>query len=280
MLIQGDEKTPPSVGVYSLPEDDPQKTIFSMKVTNESENEVSFIPILTTRKRTLSGPTVHTKEAEKTTLKSKESTTLEFFRPALTKPESYLTSLTLHEPETKTQISNMLNFRWIISGQVDAEILYVKTDKNIYEKGETAQITVHYTGPADYKVKGGDGEISVEIKDSKGSSIGLGSVPVSLDKSGEATISITLAEAAVNPILTASISRQGETLDSYELSIESGASSSQKTESPKMVSAPPQKTSSFSSCFIFASIIVVIATFLFVRKYKKNSPEDPQIPQE
>jgi len=109
-----------------------------------------------------------------------------------------------YDTETEEEISSLIYFRWIISGQDDAEILYVNPDKDSYKSGEEAKIDVQLTGPAHtysedtYLIPSEQGIVEVSLFNQDDELMCQGNQEVSLE-SGQVSVKCVVSENLVDP---------------------------------------------------------------------------------
>ena len=213
-ILKDGQNLSPGAGVYYQPEEIAE-VVFD--VINDSKFTITAFPKIITYKRNVSGTIINTQEEKGIILKPAEKRTLKISLPRLEKPESYLSEVRFYDSDSLEPISNSIYFRWIISGP-DAEILFSNLNKDSYEEGEEAEVQIQFTGPADFRVEGGEGEIKVYLFDEKGKLVGQKEKKIEL-KSGQIIVKVPLEERVDNPKVLTEIIKEGNILDQYEFQI-------------------------------------------------------------
>jgi len=192
-------------------------------VSNNSSFTISAFYKIITYKRSI-GQILKEEKKENLILKPGEKQTINTNLSKMTEPESYLSEIRFYNSEEEP-ISNSIYFRWIISGEEDAEILFVNPDKDSYQAGEEADIWVQYTGPAHFELEDvKEGVLMVDLYDKDGSLVGQGEKNIEL-KPGQAIISVGLEKDVSNLVIETKIVKQGNILDEYEIQLKQAKAS-------------------------------------------------------
>jgi hypothetical protein len=210
-ILKGGEKLNPGGGVGYQPGEIPQ-VIFD--VSNQSNFTISAFYKIITYKRNV-GQIISEVEKENFVFKPKEKKTITTELPQFFKPDSYLSEIKFFDSETRQPISNSVEFRWVIEGEEDAEILSVAPEKDSYTAGESAKIKVQYTGPAHGdEEKPGEGKISINLYDEEGRLIGKKEENIKL-KSGEKIFEVPIIQSGKVAKIETSIKDRDKILDEY-----------------------------------------------------------------
>jgi hypothetical protein len=240
-------------------------------VQNNSKQEFQAVPVLNIWEFAKNRPLIATTKGTPVTIKKGQN---RFSFPVVTasKPEAYAVELILENPTGSTQISNILEYRWVVTGP-SAEISTIRVVKPVFTKGEILSANVEVVGSADRKtivkaqlaldVLSG----STVIASNKSDFVELNSRPKSYD------VSVGLASDVTNPTIRVRvIDEKGTVLDE---------DSSQITGSPKSSQVTPSKTGNTNSktsrttliilgVAILILAIVLIIVFVIIFKGKKN----------
>jgi hypothetical protein len=249
-ILKNGEKLAPGGGVDFNPNETPQ-IIFDAK-NKTSFNLAGFIKV-TTYKRKEGGEIVSEEKKESVALNSQETKTIKTTLPSLAKPDTYLSKVQILNEKNRA-ISNPIYFRWVVKGENDAEVLFIQSQKNSFNKGEIAKIKVQFTGPAHEKEIPDKGMLKVKILNEKGEIVGEGEKVVDL-KSGEEIVDVYVRKDVENPKIVTEILKEKELLDKYEVEF--------KKEAPKEVSQEKEtpKTSFWKenqTIIIFSGVILII----------------------
>ncbi len=229
ILGKNQEKLHPGAGVYYQPGETPQ-IIFD--VSNDSNSTITAYPQIITYKRNEGGKIIKIQKEKEITFDPSSQKTLTYSLPSLTTPDTYLSKVTLFEKSTNQPISNSIYFRWIVSSPDDAEILFVKTDKNSYQANEKAKIEISYTGPADIRVGGGKAQLQIKMFDQKGNLVGEVQKEIDL-KVGTEIIEVPVKRKVENPKIEVAIVKNGKILDSHKIETAAKVSLGEKPEEKK-----------------------------------------------
>jgi len=267
-IVKDGVKLSPGGGVDYKSEEIPQ-IIFD--INNGSNFTVVVFPKIITYKRS-QGQFLRGDKGVDIILKPGEKQTIETFLPQLTNPESYLSEIRLYDVETQEEISNSIYFRWIISGQDDAEILYVNPDKDSYKSGEEAKIDVQLTGPAHtysedtYLIPSEQGIVEVSLFNQDDELMCQGNQEVSLE-SGQVSVKCVVSENLVDPKIETKIIKNDKTLDNYKFEVKSKDISSEGSSEEKISFFEKNKK---IILFIFVSFILIMM-IIFYFKNRKGS---------
>jgi hypothetical protein len=259
-ILKGGEKLSPGGGVGYQPGEIPQ-VIFD--VSNQSNFTISAFYKIITYKRNV-GEVLNEVEKEKFVFEPKEKKTITTELPQLSKPDSYLSEIKFFDSETKQPISNSVEFRWVIEGEEDAEILSVAPEKDSYSAGESAKVKIQYTGPAHGdEEKPKEGKISINLYDEEGRLIGKKEENIKL-KSGEKIFEVPIIQSGKIAKIETSIKDRDKILDEYL----------QKIKREKILEVSPKKEVGIlekGKIIILSLLIVLIMVFVFylLKKFKK-----------
>ena len=240
-------------------------------VNNDSNFTVVAFPKIITYKRN-QGQFLQENKGADIILKPEQKQTIEAFLPQLTDPESYLSEVRLYDTETEEEISSLIYFRWIISGQDDAEILYVNPDKDSYEAGEEAEIDIQITGPAHtysedtHLIPAEEGVVEVSLFNQEDELMCQGNQEVSLE-SGQVSVSCVVSEDLVNPKIETKIIKNDKILDDYKFEVESKNIPSEGSSEEKISFFEKNKK---IILFIFIGFILIMI-IIFYFKNRKGS---------
>jgi len=214
VIVKDGEELSAGAGVYYDPG---QTATIQFKVSNGSGFTMTASPNIVTYNRNVGPDTVNKKTETAVVLNPGESKTLSFSLPATNIPETYISEVTMVDPASGETVSNVLLFRWIISGE-SARALFVTSDKEAYAAGEEAKINVQYNGPADHEVDGGTGTLDIKLTDSQGVVVGKVSQPIEL-KPGSVTVPVPVEKSVDNFKIETTIEKDGKGFDKYEVEV-------------------------------------------------------------
>lgn len=194
--------------------------------------------------------------------------------PVLTaeKPEAYAAELALQNEAGTTQISNVLSYRWVVTGP-SAEISSVRITKPVFNKGETFGAEVEAVGSADRQttVKA-QIELSVQngntvIASNKSEFVTLNSRPKSY------AVTVGLNSDVKNPTIRTRIIDENGTVLDEDLSQITG---SPKTKQFLPVSNTANSKSSQGASVILTIVVAILALIIIVAVFMiikgKNKP--------
>jgi hypothetical protein len=259
-ILKGGEKLSPGGGVGYQPGEIPQ-VIFD--VSNQSNFTISAFYKIITYKRNV-GEVLNDVEKEKFVFKPKEKKTITTELPQFFKPDSYLSEIKFFDSETKQPISNSVEFRWVIEGEEDAEILSVAPEKDSYSAGESAKVKIQYTGPAHGdEEKPKEGKISINLYDEEGRLIGKKEEKIKL-KSGEKISEVPIIQSGKIAKIETSIKDGDKILDEYL----------QKVRKEKIPEVSPKKEVGIfeKGKIIIPSLLIIlimVVVFYLLKKFKK-----------
>ena len=238
-------------------------------INNSSSFTVTAFPKIITYKRS-QGQFLQENRIANVILNPGQRQTIEAVLPQLTTPESYLSEIRLYDSETEEEISNSIYFRWIISGQDDAEILFVNPDKDSYVAGEEAIIDIQITGPAHtysddtplIPAEGGSIEVSLFNQDDE--LICQGNKEVNLESS-QVSVNCSIEKDVINPRVETKIIKNDKTLDEYKFNVESQVI-------PEKISEEPSFFEKNKKVILFVIIsLIIIAMIVFYFKNRRGS---------
>ena len=270
-IVKDDVPLSPGGGVDYQPSEIP-KIIFD--VINNSSFTITAFPKITTYKRNI-GQLLQEDKKDGIILAPGEKQTIKTTLPQLINPESYLSEVKFYDTENEESISSSIYFRWIISGQDDAEILFVNPDQDSYSAGEDVIMDVLITGPAHtYSaetplIEAEKGIVEFSIFSQEDESICQGSQEIDIESS-KVSVSCVASKDVVNPKIETKIVKNDKVLDNYEFEV----------KSKDLISEDPieEKISFFKKneeiiffVFIGLALIVIIMITIFYFKVGKKS---------
>ncbi|MDI6883500.1 MAG: hypothetical protein QMC93_03545 [Patescibacteria group bacterium] len=263
-IVKDSQDLSPGGGVYYQPGEIPE---IRFDVTNNSGFTIIAFSKVITYKRNV-GQFLNEIEKEGLILQPAAKQTIKTVLPQLDKPETYLSEVRLYDSNTKEPVSNSIYFRWIISGEEDAEILFVNLDKDSYHVGEEAKVQIQFTGPAHFEMEGGEGIIEVKLLNQEEKLVGEEKKAIKLEV-GQVTINVPVKENTDNPKVVAQIVKEGKTLDQYEF----------QTRPLEEETKEPEKVSFFEKISFFEKnkkliisliiIILILGVIIYYLKTKK-----------
>ena len=182
------------------------------RISNPNNLSLSALTKITIYERATSDTKIESLTKTEITLKSQESLNLIYDLPLYEKPESYLAELQFFDKKDQS-LSNKLFFRWVVIGQ-SGEIIEARTDRESYQKGETAKITICITGPADVVTEPGEGEVTVALLSPENVLVGKAQKKINLSN-GCPTITIPINEDVSHPIVKVELKKDNVILDDY-----------------------------------------------------------------
>jgi hypothetical protein len=145
LTVEGDEKK------YDLNQgvdvDSNEKLSLVCKLENKTGRDVTVVPSLATFGRSVFGNFVREDSLTPIVLKSKETKELTLVVPKIEKPQAYDAVLLLRD-EKKAVLSSYLKFHYVVRG-ASGTIQNTTLDKDYYQKGEVASVSVFWTESAD-----------------------------------------------------------------------------------------------------------------------------------
>jgi len=192
------------------------KLLLTCTLTNHFPTEVTFSPHFATYRRAALGGDMVKEETtdESFTIIAKETKEIALTIPVMSLPQAYDTVLTLQKKDSGEDLSNSITAHYVTRGK-SATISNVSIDKNTYNKGDTAQITVTWSGAADNfpdaRSEGTDvGPVTLTASLTSGADDECSS-PVSKTLNVGAsveTLSAQVSQKCVSPTVTATITDQ------------------------------------------------------------------------
>ncbi len=254
-----------AAGVYYQPG---EVAAIQFEVVNESGFTISAIPSVITYNRNVGGEVIGKRDEAGIVIEANNKKTVTYALSKTNIPETYLSEVKLLDPSTREIISNVLLFRWIISGE-SARTLYVSSDKLAYRAGDEARINIQYNGPADHEIEGGTGTLNVKLSNSKNIVIGEAIQQIEL-KPGSVTVDIPVKESVDKFKIGVAISKGNKGFDNYEIKI------MPEGEQWDEVAAPIQtqeKDNGLKGKFIFGAValVLLIISIGIVSRKKKGA---------
>ncbi len=182
------------------------------RIQNPSKEVLRAAPKITIFERDTSQLRIEAKGQAEITLKPQQSLDLTYTLPLYEKPESYLAELQFFDKENLS-LSNKLFFRWVVIG-LSGEIIEATANKEKYQKGETAEITVFITGPADIATEPGQGEVEVTLLSPDNILVGKNKKTIDLSK-GYHTLTVPIERDISQPIIKVELKKENIVLDDY-----------------------------------------------------------------
>jgi len=201
-------------GVYYNPGETPN---IRFTINNDSGFTISAYPRITTYLRNPGAEIIDKTVENALVIDSGAHQTANYTLAKITNPETYISEVKLYDGKTGLPVSNSVFFRWIISGP-GAQVLGTDTDKNFYQAGETAKVTVAYNGPADYKIDGGKGVVESKIVSSDGTIAGQASQEVALSP-GKVTINVPVSSNVNGFKVVSDITQGSKSLSQYQVQV-------------------------------------------------------------
>ncbi len=253
-ITKDGQNMPSGGGVDYLPDEICQ---VRFDVSNNSSFTISAFYKIITYKRSI-GQILQEEKKENLILKPGEKQTINTNLSQMTEPESYLSEIKFYDSEGNS-ISNSIYFRWIISGEEDAEILFVNPDKDSYQAGEEADIWVQYTGPAHFELEDvQEGVLMVDLYDKDGALVGQGEKNIEL-KPGQTIISVGLEKDVSNLVIETKIVKQGDVLDEYKIQL-------RQVETFETIVKPGFFEKNKKALFFLILIVILILVIYFLKR--------------
>lgn len=185
------------------------------------------------------------------TFKAGEKTSFSVTLPKATIPQIYNVNFTLNDKDNK---SNSIDVNYMVLG-VSATIDNVSLDKDYYNKGDTALLSLIYTSNASSPISS-----KIQISNSKGKSCAepqtqtlTQPIPLKIDTS------IVITSSCIDPKITAT------------LTDDKGVVLAQKEFNVKTTSAVPAQASNKIIIYVIIALLIIIILFIYFKK-KKNLP--------
>jgi len=262
-IIKDDKNLSPGGGVDYQPGEISQ---VSFDVTNDTDFTILAFPRITTFKRNVGGEVVETQDGKDVLLSSRREKTIKTSLPQLDESGAYLSKVQFYLKDDQNPISNSIFFRWIISGEDDARILFVSADKDSYQAGAEAEIKVQFTGPAHLHLEDNEvsqGEFEIQLYDNQGNIIGEKKAEIELE-SGQILINVPIKKDVENLRIEAKIIKEGNILDQYGFQV--GLSNGEEvTKNEGVISFLK------SNKWGIGALIIILITMLIYLKTKKNN---------
>lgn len=230
LTIKEDLNTKQYGAKFGVDVDKNENLIFNGEFTNRFKKEMVVYPQFTTYFRSVFGNIINVQKADQAiSFKAGEKKLLQVAVPKVEKPQAYEVRVDLVDANGQN-VSFPINFHYVLRGD-SATIQSISLDKDYYQKGEKANLSLELTGQAnafDGSRKGiikgaGNYLIEASIKDSKGNYCSKKSAreitqEESLQFSETASLSITAD--CLNPEATVQIKNAGgEVLDTQTFKV-------------------------------------------------------------
>ena len=232
--------------------DNKKELIIYCDIENKSQKELSFSPSLKIYANSSFGKLIdEKKETNLISIKSQEKKQIQINLPKIINPQNYLAILELESDNNK--ISNQASINYQIAG-LSASIQNIFLDKNLYQKGETAQVSMYWTAQNTEKEKI---FTKITIKDKQNKNCSKESKQ-ELDQTKiliEYTLPIT-ANCQDPKIAVSLEDKDGKILDTknYEL----------KSVLPKEEKKDTVKTETKNNIFLYGIILIIILILILV----------------
>ncbi|MFA6392608.1 MAG: hypothetical protein WCW54_00780 [Candidatus Paceibacterota bacterium] len=220
---------------------------------NSSKIDVTTVPSYEVHSGTSFGDIITQSggSAEPITFKIGEKKSFSVTLPKATIPQIYNVNFTLNDKDNK---SNSIDVNYMVLG-VSATIDNVSLDKDYYNKGDTALLSLIYTSNASSPISS-----KIQISNSKGKSCAepqtqtlTQPIPLRIDTS------IVITSSCIDPKITAT------------LTDDKGVVLAEKEFNVKTTSAVPAQASNKIIIYVIIALLVIIILFIYFKK-KKNLP--------
>lgn len=124
-----------------------ENLILTCQVKNHFGNSINVTPNFNTYYRSLFGDLVSTTKQSPFNLAANATQSINFTLPKANKPQAYDVLLTLTNSQGHA-VSNTIDTHYVIDGP-SGSIQNLRIDKNSYQKGDTAKVTLNYVQAAD-----------------------------------------------------------------------------------------------------------------------------------
>lgn len=264
-ILKDGESLSPGGGITYLAGEVPT---VSFDIKNNSNFSISAFIQITTNKRNVDQVIANEKK-EDIILQPGEIKTQQALLPQLTAPGSYLSEVKLYDNVDQQPISNSIYFRWLISSQDDAEILFVQPDKEVYQAGEEAKIKVQFVGPADFDAAGGTSVLRIKLINQKEEVIGEAEKEIDL-RIGQETFNvfgIPIKENVSNLKIETQIIKGEKILAEYTLP---GTPLAEKEKQKTLTNFWKNNKKAFLILVFVIILIVAVIIYFFYPKNNKN----------
>lgn len=202
----------PGSGSVWQPSEQPEITF---QANNDSEKNITAYPLVRFYRYHLNSP-ISEQRYPDFVISAQEKISHNLTLPLMEEPSSYLAELVLCDAETDKAISNLILYRWVVSGR-SAQILSLQADNSLYRRNEEALIKIQLVGSADHDIPLQQGTVKVSIYDQLDNLVGESQQKdTSLVGGQEVTIVVPIQEDVINPKIVAAIHSGGAILDEYE----------------------------------------------------------------
>jgi len=185
------------------------------QINNNSEKDITAYPLIRFYRYHINSP-ISEQRYPDFVISAQEKISHNLILPLIEEPSSYLAELVLCNAETDKPISNLIFYRWVVSGR-SAQILSLQADNYLYRRNEEALIKIQLVGSADHNIPLQQGTVKVSIYDQSGNLVGESQQKdTSLVSGQEVIIAVPIQEDVINPKIVAAIHSGGAILDEYE----------------------------------------------------------------
>jgi len=122
--------------------------MLNCEILNNLDRQISIMPIIETRLRTVFGKNVSNEKGAQLDLEPGQKTAWKFVIPKLTEPQAYQGNINFLDIATNEIISSNITARYVLRG-LSATIQNVVFDKSGYEAGEIAKASFFWSASAD-----------------------------------------------------------------------------------------------------------------------------------
>lgn len=244
VLINGRQGFPQE-GINVLPKD---TVNLYFKLENPGDT-INIVPKIKIYQRQINMTLLKEYSDSPITLSKGETKEVNLVMPKLETPESYYAEVRLYK--NNKQVSGVQYFRWVVEG-ASGEILSIKTDKDNYAPGEEMIITIDSVGPADLTTINGckletivyNQNKKIILKKAEDIDLSMGVI--------SSEIKIPINENVFSPTIEVKITKDGNILDKYKITVSPTSEKAKKMESQAR----------FYKYIIYSVIILLIIIFI------------------
>jgi hypothetical protein len=170
------------------------------EVRNLSERSEEVVPSVYTYERSLFGTVVSetVSDAPVRTISGRESALVSVSLPKVAKPQAYVSKVSFGD------LSSTHSFEYVVGG-TSATVQSVLFDKDLYESGDQAEVTLFWSGSADSVTTLTNPVIQAEIRSGESSCGTSHMKSLGIDLSPRVTFTIPITSDCENPTLSVSI---------------------------------------------------------------------------